>query len=100
MMNLNLPVRSSCKFARFDLIYITPDPGLSGLDGAHERMFRVVKVFRGVLVLGRVATGRMSADQAHTQVNPRIASLNAVLAYMLVRFFYFDLIEVSAFLGH
>jgi hypothetical protein len=63
-------------------------------------MLGVVKVFGRVLILGRVATGRMSADQAHAQVNPRIASLNAVFAYMLIRFFYFDLIEVSAFFWH
>jgi hypothetical protein len=53
-----------------------------------------------MLVLGRVATGRMSADQAHTQVNPRIASLNAVFTHMLVGLSYFHLVKVSAFFGH
>jgi hypothetical protein len=63
-------------------------------------MFRVVKVLGSMLVLRRVATGRMSADQAHTQVNPRIAGLNAVFTHMLVGLSDFDLIKVSAFFGH
>jgi hypothetical protein len=60
----------------------------------------VVKVLGGVLILGRVATGRMSADQAHAQVDPRVASLDAVLTHMLVRLSYFDLVKVSAFFWH
>jgi hypothetical protein len=63
-------------------------------------MFGVVEMLGGVLVLGRVATGRMSADQAHTQVDPSIASLNAVLTRMLVGLSYFDLVKVSASFGH
>jgi hypothetical protein len=63
-------------------------------------MFGVVKVFGGMLVLGRVATGGVSANQAHTQMDPGIASLNAVFAHMLVRLPYFDLIKVSAFFRH
>ena len=63
-------------------------------------MFGVVKVLGGVLVLGRIATGCMSADHAHAQVNPRIASLNAVFTHMLVGLSYFDLVEVSALFGH
>jgi hypothetical protein len=60
----------------------------------------VVKVLGGVLILGRVATGRMSADQAHAQVDPRVACLDAVFAHMLVRLSYFDLVKVSAFFCH
>jgi hypothetical protein len=63
-------------------------------------MFGVAEMLGGVLILGRIATGRMSADQAHTQVNPRIASLNAVFTHMLVGLSYFDLVEVSALFGH
>jgi len=63
-------------------------------------MLGVVKVLSGVLVLGRVATGRMSADQAHAQVDPRIARLDAIFAHMLIRLFYLDLIKVSAFFWH
>src|SRR5208282_1661100 len=92
--------RSRCKLARFDLVHIAPDPAFSRLDRTHKRVFRVVKVLGGMLVLGRVATGRMSADEAHTQVNPRIAGLNAVFTHMLVGLSYFDLIKVSAFFRH
>jgi hypothetical protein len=60
----------------------------------------VVKVLGGVLILGRVATGRMSADQAHAQVDPGVACLDAVFAHMLVRLSYFDLVKVSAFFCH
>jgi hypothetical protein len=63
-------------------------------------MFGVVKVLGGVLVLGRVATAGVSTNQAHTQVDPRVTSLNAVLTHMLVRLSYFNLVKVSAFLRH
>jgi hypothetical protein len=53
-----------------------------------------------VLVLRRIATADMSADHAHSQVDPRIADLDAVLADMLAGLFYLDLIEMSALAGH
>jgi hypothetical protein len=59
-----------------------------------------VKVFGGVFVLGRVAATDIAADKAHAQVDPGIAELHAILTNMLVRFSYFDLIKVSAFLCH
>jgi hypothetical protein len=59
-----------------------------------------VEVFRGVLVLGRVATPHMPARQAQAQVNPFIAGLNAVLTDMFVGFRDFDLVQVSAFRWH
>src|ERR1700730_1111668 len=60
----------------------------------------LVEVFGGVFVFGRVATTDIAADEAHSQVNPGIAELNAVLTNMLRRFSYFDLIEVSTFFRH
>jgi hypothetical protein len=63
-------------------------------------MLRFVKMFGGVLVLRGVTTGSMTADEAHAQVNPRVACLNAVFTYMLVGLRYFYLIEVRAFLWH
>jgi hypothetical protein len=60
----------------------------------------LVKVFSGMFVLGRVAATDIAADKAHAQVDPSIAELNAILTNMLVRFSYFDLIKVSAFLCH
>src|SRR5450759_4341286 len=84
--------RSSRQFAGLNLIYITPHPCLSRPDGAHKRMLGFVKVLGSVLVLRRVAAADMATDQAHAQVYPRVAGLNAVLTL--------DLVEVSAFLGH
>jgi len=52
MRNLSIAPGLRCKFACLDLVYITPDPGLSGLDGAHNRMLGVVKVLGGVFVPG------------------------------------------------
>jgi hypothetical protein len=63
-------------------------------------MRRFVKVFGGVFVLGRVAATDIAADQAHAQMDPGIALLNAILTNMLVRFSYFDLIKVSTFFWH
>src|SRR5258708_13466080 len=63
-------------------------------------MFRVVKTLGGRPVLGRVATSRMSADQAHTQVNPRVAGLDAIFTHTLVRLSYFDLVKMGAFFCH
>jgi hypothetical protein len=94
------PARSSGKLARLDLVDITPDPAFSRFDRTHKRMFGVMEMLGGVLVLGRIATGRMSTDHAHTQVNPRIASLNAVFTHMLVGLSYFNLVKVSAFFWH
>ncbi len=59
-----------------------------------------VKVFGGVLVLGRVATTDIAADEAHPQMDPSIAGLHALLTNMLVRFSYLNLIKVSTFFWH
>jgi hypothetical protein len=63
-------------------------------------MLRLVKVLGGVLIFGRVAAGCVSADEAHSQVNPRVACLHAVFANMFVSFSDLDLVQVSAFFGH
>jgi hypothetical protein len=63
-------------------------------------MLRFVEVFGGVLVLGRVAAPDVAATEAQAQVNPGVASLNAVLAHMLIRLFDFDLVRVGALLRH
>jgi hypothetical protein len=51
-------------FACFDLVYVTPDPGLSWLNGAHKRMFGLVKVLGRVLIPGRIAAGDVAANHA------------------------------------
>lgn len=63
-------------------------------------MLRFVKVLGGVFIFGRVAAGSVSADEAHSQMNPRVTRLDAVLANMFFAFSDLDLVHVSAFLRH
>ena len=63
-------------------------------------MLGLVKMFRGVLVLGRVATAHMSTAETQTQVNPSVAHLNALLADMFIGFCDFDLVQVSTCFRH
>jgi hypothetical protein len=95
-----LLLASSRKLTGLDFIHITPDPGLSRLDGAYQRMLGLMKVLGGVLIFGRVATAYMSTNQAHAQVDPSVANLDAIFAYMSVRFSYFDLVEMRAYFCH
>ena len=91
---------SGGNFAGFDFVYVTPDPGLSGLDGAHKRMLGFVKMLGRVLILGRIATADVATNHTQAQVNPHVAGLNAILAYVRGGLLYFDLVKVSASLRH
>jgi hypothetical protein len=90
----------SGQLSRFDFIYITPDPGLSRLNRPYKRMFRLMKMFRSMLVLRRVTATNVPADKAHTQVHPRITHLYTLLTHMHGRLSYFDLIKMGTFLRH
>jgi hypothetical protein len=91
---------SSYELARLHFVYIAPDPGLPGLDGTDERVLRLVKMFGGVFILLRVAAADMSADQAHSQMDPRVAHLHAILTLVRLGLTKFDLIKVSTFFRH
>jgi hypothetical protein len=91
---------SSHKLAGLDLVHVTPDPAFSRLDGADQRMLRFMEVLGGMLVLRRVAAANMAAYETQTQVNPRVAGLNAVLTDMFVGFSDFDLIKVGTLFRH
>lgn len=92
--------RSCHKFARLDLVHVTPDPAFSRFDGANQRMLRFVEMLSRMLVLGRVATANVSASEAKTQVDPRITRLGTVLTHMFIGFSDFDLIKVGAIFWH
>jgi len=62
------------------LIHKTPHPVLARFDGLHDGMFCGVKMFRCVLVFGRIAASDMAALAAKPQVNPTIAHLQAFFA--------------------
>jgi hypothetical protein len=56
-------------------------------------MFGLMKVFGGVLVLGRIAAANVTADQTFPEMDPCIAHLQAFLAAFATRldlanFFY------------
>jgi hypothetical protein len=63
-------------------------------------MLRFVEMLGRVLVLGRVAAANVPATETQTQVNPRIASLRALLTHVFTGFSDFDLIKVGAFFCH
>jgi hypothetical protein len=74
-------------------VYVAPSPILSRFKGLHEGMLSLMKMFGGVLVLGRIAAADVTADEALSQVDPRIAHLQALLAAFaaglnLANFFY------------
>jgi len=59
-----------------------------------------MEMIGGVLVLGRVATPDVPANQAQTQMNLSIAHFHAFLAQVLVCYRELDLVQVAAFLWH
>src|SRR5581483_5459548 len=61
------------------LIDVTPTPVLGGLVRGDDGVSGLVKVFGGVLVLGRVAASDVAAGQAHAKVDPAIAGFQALL---------------------
>jgi hypothetical protein len=66
--------------SNFDFIHVTPLPIFAGFDRLHDRVLRRVKMFRGVLVFGRVAAAHVAAGQAHPQVHPGVSDPQAILA--------------------
>src|SRR5207302_3922358 len=72
------------------------------LEGLDQRVVNRVKVFGGVLVLGRVAAADVTATEAQPQVHPRIADLEAVLTAISAGRHVADLVEMATrgSLGH
>ncbi len=77
-------------------IHIAPDPGFARFNGTHERVVRSMKVFGGVLVLGRVTASYMTAFETEPEMHPSIPDLHAILANMDFRARGSDLIEMGA----
>jgi hypothetical protein len=63
-------------------------------------MFCVMEMFGGVFILGRVATSRMTADQAHAEMYPRVAGFNTIFADMFIRLPDLDFTKMSTLLCH
>jgi hypothetical protein len=77
-------------------VHVAPLPAFSRLDRTHDRMFRPVKMFGGVLVLRRIATADVPAFQAHPQMNPGVAHFQALFATLRAGLYVSDLIQVGA----
>jgi hypothetical protein len=54
----------AAEFAGRKAISIAPNPGLTRLNGSDKGMFRAMKVFGRMLVLGRIATAYVTALEA------------------------------------
>lgn len=63
-------------------------------------MIGVAEVLGGMLVFGGIAAADMSAFQAHAQMDPHVAGLDAVLADVLVRLGESDLIKMRTLTRH
>jgi hypothetical protein len=60
-------------------------------------MMLMTKMFGGVFILGRIAATHVAASHAQAQMNPGVASLDAVFADVRVGGGDFDLVEMFAF---
>jgi hypothetical protein len=65
--------------SKHELVYVAPSPVFAGLERLHNRVTRVIKVLRSVLVLRGVAAAYVTASHAQTQVNPGLPVLQAFL---------------------
>ncbi len=63
-------------------------------------MPRGVKMLGGVLVLRRVATADVSADEAHPEMHPPVSCFEALFAAAGARFDILNLIEMGAIGSH
>jgi hypothetical protein len=63
-------------------------------------MFGGVKMLRGVFVLRGVAAANVTATQAQTQMRPSVAHFEAFFATLGLGFYFLNLIEVGAGIGH
>jgi hypothetical protein len=97
LLTTNLLLRN---FACNHFVDVAPDPVFAGLDGAHDGMGGLMKMFGGVLVLRRIAAADIAAQHAQAQVNPAISHLYALFADMRSGSFDFDLIQMLAFFRH
>ncbi len=62
------------------LIYVAPPPIFAGLKTLDNRMAGLVKMLRGMFVLGRITTTDVTTFEAYPKVDPRVAEFQALLA--------------------
>jgi hypothetical protein len=77
-----------------EFVDITPNPGFSGFNRAHERVLGMMKMLGGVLVFRRITAADIAALQTQPQMNPGVAHLYAFFARVVAGAGELDLIEV------
>ena len=83
-----------------DLIDIAPTPVLARLKRSDDRVTGAPEMSGGVLVRRAVAAAHVAANHAESEVNPRSASPQAVLAAVAARGDGADLVEMRAAGSH
>jgi len=82
------------------LVDVAPLPVLARLQGLHDWMLAFLEVLGRVLVLRAVAAADVAAGEAHAQLDPAIALLQAFRAALALRLDRPDLSFVRAFHFH
>jgi len=83
-----------------DLIDIAPAPVLARLKRSDDRVTGAPEMSGGVLVRRAVAAAHVAANHAESEVNPRSATPQAVVAAVGARGDGADLVEVGASRNH
>jgi|SRR5271156_609028 len=81
-------------------LHVAPSPLLPGLDGAHDRVLGLMEMLRRVLAYGTVAAAYVSTDEAHAQMDPPLADLEALFTSSGVRTNVVNLVKVGTRDGH
>jgi hypothetical protein len=83
------------------VIDVAVSPVFIWLSRADDGVMRRFKMLAGMLILRLIAAAHMAALQAHAQVQPRLAQLQALLAALRVRLYAFlDRSNVRALPSH
>jgi hypothetical protein len=77
-----------------DFIHVAPAPVLSRLERLDYRVPGGVEVLRGMFVLGCVATTHVAAREALSELDPRVAHLQALFAALRRGLHVPDLVRV------
>lgn len=63
-----------------DLVDVTPFPRFTGLEGLHDRVAGLMKMFGGMLVLRRIAAAHVTTLKADSQMYLGVARLQGLFA--------------------
>jgi len=87
-----LQMRALLALLEVHIVDIAPTPVFAPLSGLDDRVLGRMKMCAGVAIFRRVAAPYMPALQAHTDMKPGIAGLEAFFAALGVRFNRFDVV--------